>query len=76
MKTDKSGQERFAVYLLDCERCVEEEIAAGATRKAVALTYAFALRSPDPVDFARINKAILSKWALSGLTWIKKLAWA
>lgn len=44
-------------------------------REDVALTYAFALRSPDGVDFASVNRAIVDRWSLSALKWIKTRAW-
>jgi hypothetical protein len=29
----------------------------------------------ERVDFAAVNAAILRRWTVSGLTWIKELAW-
>ncbi len=54
-----------------------DEIAAGATRKSVAGTYAFALRDAfKTTDWGTINAAIIERWSLSGLQYIKERAWA
>ena len=45
------------------------------TRDVVARTYAFALRSDHPCDFKKVNKAIIERWSLSALEYIKKMAW-
>lgn len=64
------------VTLLNCEEVIEREIAdKECTRDTLALTYAFAIGSKYDVDFARINEAILSRYAPSGLDYIKRKAW-
>jgi hypothetical protein len=67
------------IYIEDPEGVVEQEVAAGLTRKDVALTYALAMwchfQGQLPVDWPRINRAILTRWKSSGLTWIKESAW-
>jgi coenzyme F420-reducing hydrogenase gamma subunit len=45
------------------------------TRDDVAMTYAFAIRQRDEVDFALVNKAIMDRWSLSALEYIKNKAW-
>jgi hypothetical protein len=45
------------------------------TRDDVALTYAFALRQQDEVDFPTVNRAIMDRWSLSALKYIKTAAW-
>ena len=53
---------------LDDKRC---------KRKDVANTYALILRdNRDEVDWAKINKAIMERWSVSALTWIKEQAWS
>jgi hypothetical protein len=44
-------------------------------RQDVALAYAWAIRQADEVDFTVINQAIVERWSVSGLAFIKKLAW-
>ncbi|HWF25213.1 MAG TPA: hypothetical protein VG275_07190 [Solirubrobacteraceae bacterium] len=45
------------------------------TRDDVALTYAFALRQASEVDFALVNHAILDRWSMAALRYIKEKAW-
>ena len=45
------------------------------TQKSVALTYALAIRSREATDWAAVNQAIISRWSVSGLERIKKMAW-
>lgn len=44
-------------------------------RKDIALTYAISLKSSDETDYAKVNNAIIQRWSLSGLVYIKELAW-
>ena len=46
-------------------------------RRDVAALYAVALRMGPFVDvnFSAVNHAIVERWSLSGLKWIKALAW-
>jgi hypothetical protein len=48
------------------------------TRKNIAVTYAMAIKSAaekaDDPDWKAINGAILARWKMSGLEWIKKRA--
>ena len=62
--------------LMDTTRVLLEEIADSYfNRNGIALTYALALKSSDPTDWAKVNAAILERWSLSGLGYIKKRAW-
>jgi hypothetical protein len=45
------------------------------TRDDVAMTYAFAIRQQDEVDFAKVNRAIMDRWSLAALKYIKTKAW-
>ena len=59
-----------------CTETLLDEIAQGAPRKAVAQTYRLAMQSSLPTDWKRVNEAIIARWSVSGLTWIKKHAWS
>lgn len=45
------------------------------TRDDVALTYAFALVHQEGVDFPRVNRAILERWSMAALHYVKGKAW-
>lgn len=64
--------------LVCCTQVIENEVRQGCTRKDLALTYAMAIKSQaqgaDKPDWAAINAAILSRFSMSGLKWIKKRA--
>jgi hypothetical protein len=51
------------------------------TRDDVAMTYAFCIRQSGPgwgndeIDYAVINRAIMDRWSLSALKYIKEKAW-
>lgn len=64
------------IEMVDVEGQLLREIADTRMKRAdVALTYAFGLRQQDEVDWPKINRAIIERWSLSGLTWIKTEAW-
>lgn len=44
-------------------------------REDVALTYAMAMLSSEVVDWPTVNHAILDRWSMAGLKWIKTRAW-
>lgn len=46
------------------------------TRNVVAKTYALALRSDAETDWGRVNRAIIARWSVSALEWIKGRAWS
>lgn len=56
------------------EQTIENEIEQGCTQKQVAQTYALGLRSSWPTDWGAVNRAIIKRWSLSGLTRIKQMA--
>lgn len=68
----------MTVYLIGCTETICDEVALGLTQKSIAITYAMALRSQeagmDSPDWKAINTAILSRWKMSGLERIKKMA--
>jgi hypothetical protein len=45
------------------------------TRDDVAMTYAFCIRQAGEIDFAAINRAIVDRWSLSALEYVKTRAW-
>ena len=45
------------------------------TRDIIALTYAMALCSSDKTDWRTVNLAIIDKWSISALEYIKTRAW-
>lgn len=64
------------VDLVDPQGQLLREIADPAmTRDDVMLTYAFAIRQASEVDFATVNNAILNRWSMNALKYIKEGAW-
>jgi len=64
------------VELMCCESTLLREIPdKRITRDSVALTYAFAIRSREKVDWAKVNRAITDRWSVSALLYIKRKAW-
>ncbi len=64
--------------LVHAQEGILEEIAnPKITRNVVALTFAYCIRQrdEDEIDFKKINQAILARWSLSSLDYIKKRAW-
>ena len=68
--------ENSKIEIACVEEVIENEIHKGCTQKQVAQTYALGIRSSWPTDWQRVNKAILNRWAASGLERIKKMAWS
>lgn len=64
------------VELACCTETLLREIEHGATRKSVAMTYRLAMQSSAPTDWPTVNAAIIKRWSVSGLTWIKQQAWS
>lgn len=64
------------VDMVDPQGVILREIADNRlTRDDIASTYAWCIRQRDECDFRVINQAILERWSLSGLAYIKKRAW-
>lgn len=66
------------VELAMCEKTLLQEIGNKQfKRNDVALTYAMAMASSerDRIDWAKVNHAIIWRWSLSALTYIKQRAW-
>ncbi len=44
-------------------------------RAEVAAHYGVALREGESVEWRFVNEAILERWSMAGLRWIKERAW-
>lgn len=73
----EGGAPPFRVMMLDVEGTLLREIAdRRLTRDDVMLTYAFGIRDcPDDVRWAVVNAAIVERWSMAALSYIKKGAW-
>jgi hypothetical protein len=61
--------------LMACTATLMDEISRPeSTRRDVAKTYALALRSSEKTDWKVVNTAIIDRWSVSGLNWIKQQA--
>jgi hypothetical protein len=70
----------FTVEMIGVEEALLRDIPDPAfKRNAIALTYAFGLRNEfsgsEVIDWKRVNAAILERWSMAGLTYIKERAW-
>jgi hypothetical protein len=66
--------------MVDPQRVILMEIAdKRMTRDDVAMTYAFAIRqhgrTSDEFDYARVNRAIVERWSMAALVYVKERAW-
>lgn len=67
--------------LAACTQTLLDEIANPIfKRRDVAKTYALALRTHqaghEQVDWKRVNDAIIARWSVHALNWIKEQAWS
>jgi hypothetical protein len=63
------------IELALCEQTLLAEIAdPGTSRRDVAQTYRLAMASSERVDWRRVNEAIIERWSLHALEWIKTQA--
>jgi hypothetical protein len=46
------------------------------TRRDVAQSYALAMRSSEETDWTKVNRAIIDRWSVSALEFIKAQAWS
>lgn len=69
----------FVMHLADCTNTLLREIAdKSMKRKDIASTYGLSIhaeRYGEKVDWSAVNKAIIERWSVFGLNWIKKEAW-
>ena len=69
----------YKLELANCEATLLQEIAiTELKRKDIAKTYALAMRSSecDSIDWAKVNQAIVKRWSIYALDYIKRLAWS
>lgn len=67
----------FKIELLDCTNNLLREIKIKEVkRKDIAQTYRLAMESSEKINWKEINKAIIKRWSISGLKWIKEQAWS
>ncbi len=65
----------MTLELANCTNHLLSEIADRTMhRRDVAQSYALALQSSEVTDWARVNAAIIVRWSLSALEYIKYLA--
>ena len=69
------GNECFTMEIACVESVIENEIKQGCNQRQIAQTYALAIRSSWPTDWAKVNAMIVAKWP-KGLTRIKEMAWS
>lgn len=70
-------EEPMHMELAACESTLLGEIAMPEMkRKSIAKTYCLALRSSerDRIDWGKVNRAIIARWSVAGLNWIKEQA--
>jgi hypothetical protein len=60
-------------HLGDLLYAIEQPV--GKTRDDVVVLYAAAIADADGVDWERVNLAIMHRWSLSGLQYVKAEAW-
>ncbi|MGH8525108.1 MAG: hypothetical protein ACREXY_13120 [Gammaproteobacteria bacterium] len=57
------------------EQILREIADKRVTRDDVALTYAFCVRQAADVNYKQVNQAIIDRWSLAALKYIKEKAW-
>lgn len=63
--------------LVDCENTILREIALKESRRRdIAKTYRLIMESSEcrKVDWAKVNGAIIERWSMASLKWIKEQA--
>lgn len=72
-----SEDDKLRMELACCTQTLLGEIAMPEMkRNDVAKTYALALRSSEETDWSAVNRAIIERWSMHALTWIKTRAWS
>ena len=64
------------IELCCCTYTLINEIKIAKTKKQIAQTYALALKSSEKTDWALVNRAIIDRWGIKSLHYIKDLAWS
>ena len=66
----------LTIRLANPQRVILAEISNPVfKRDSVATTYAFCIRQNEECDFPTINRAIIDRWSVSALEYIKQRAW-
>ncbi len=71
----EAKHQTFKVEIACVESVIENEIKQGCNQRQIAQTYALALNSSWPTDWAKVNALIIAKWP-NGLARIKNMAWS
>jgi hypothetical protein len=65
-------------YLVNCTNVIISQIESGSPQREIAKTYCLAMSSEgaemDAPDWKKINAAIVTRWSVSGLERVKKMA--
>lgn len=67
----------MSFHMIDCENVILREIAMPEMkRKNVSQTYRLCMESPEveSIDWEKVNHAIVERWSMAALQWIKKQA--
>ena len=69
------------LIMTDCENTLLRECELKEIkRNNIALTYRFAMEADkegrEKINWGKVNKAIIKRWSLSGLKYIKERAWS
>lgn len=70
---------KMSVVLANPEQMLLQEIEDKRCKRFdVAWTYALAIRSPfgKEVNWPKVNRAIIDRWSIHALRWIKNKAWS
>ena len=62
------------IELCCCTSTLLQDIKLMPYKKNVAQTYALALRSSEETDWGKVNRAIIDRWGMKSLIYIKNLA--
>lgn len=63
------------IELCCCTETLLTTIEKAKNRKEVATVYSWALRSSEETEWGKVNRAIIDRWSMSALEYIKNLAW-
>ena len=69
----------WTIEMADCEATMLREIAEPLCKRIdIAKSYALALRSSErgSIDWKKVNAAIIERWSIAALKWIKAKAWS
>jgi len=65
------------ITLCDCQATILRELESPRVRrKDIAQTYRLCLESREAVEWGPINAAIIKRWGVPALNYVKRLAWS